>query len=315
MKLINSTKLCALLLIMCVLFTACSNNSDPSHSDESNFNVIFFRKVAREVYDNGWVFTFVNEGYKDTSRDSTNLAQYSFYGINIRYKHDDAYIHTYLRERPNGTRYYEYVAPPCLIFGEGSEAEKRDVQKVQQILDHTKTPEEILATNPDDYDFEVLDKDMFFSLIRKAITGQPQKEGTEVSYWEKPIYAFFTEPEYKDGYKFQIAFLHETGCVDELFIDVLYETGEEYDAYIQLSDLVSNGEATNEQKEAFALITSVTSAIKEDESFITECESYMRKSIGNIDFSRLYDFLYNIHINNHTLYYEQPIIISIEEVE
>ena len=55
------------------------------------------------------------------------------------------------------------------------------------------------------------------------------------------------------------------GCVDELWIDLLYQTGEGYRDYVQLSDLVASGEADAEQREAFALLGQVAERVKDSE--------------------------------------------------
>ncbi|MGI6744941.1 MAG: hypothetical protein ACOX45_01975 [Acutalibacteraceae bacterium] len=279
---------------------------------------MFFRKVARETLDNGWVYTFVYEDFKDKKNTDSGLIKYSFFGINLRYKYDDNYINkvVHIPENPEkGKTYTDIITPLFLMLGEGSQAEKNDMQLIEKILDSQKSAEELLALNPDDYTFESVDKEMFFRLMKTALTGEPQKEGEDKSYWEKPCYAFFSEPTYLSGYKFQIAFLQETGCVDELYIDVLYQNGNGYKDYVQLSDLVENNTATEEQKQAFERIVKITEEIKENENYITNADEYKNEMIGGVDFSRLYNFLNNIHTNKFELYHENPRIETIEGTE
>ncbi len=171
-----------------------------------------------------------------------------------------------------------------------------------QIINKEKNDEELLAIDPNNYQFEVLDKEMFFRLMHTAIEGEPQEEGTLRSYWNKPTYAFLDESVFSDGYKIQIAFLNETGLVDELYIDVLYQTGSSKFEYVQLSDLVDSGKATEEQKEAFELIREITETIKQSDRYITDADKYKDKKIGGIDFARLYKFLEDIHYNKLDVY-------------
>lgn len=288
-------------LVFICMFSSCGNKVNPG----------FTRKVAREVTEDGWVYTFVHEENKDKNKDDSGLAKYRFFGMNIRYKYDENYISTNLRvpeSERGGDPYTEVIIPTFLALGEGSKEEKEDMELIAKIIDSSHSVDYLLSLNPDDYEFKVVDKNMFFRLMRKALTSEPQKEGTDITYWEKPSYAFLTEETYIDGYKFQIAFLQETGCVDEIYIDVLYRTGDKYNDYIQLSDMIDDNSATQEQKEAFELITEIIQGIKENNLYNYNGESYKDLVIGGIDFSRLYEFLENIHNNNFTPYDDEPII-------
>ncbi len=292
-------KIISIMLILCFFLVLCSCNVD-SQGGENTSNssvsdvgksespkIAFYRKVARQTTDNGWVFTFVRDGMKNGN--DTNIIKYTFNGINIKYRYAEKY---------GGISSADNVRSRCLIFGYGSDAEQRDMDLVSSILSKDKTDEELLTLDPNDYTFEVLDKDIFFSLMRKSLTGEPQKEGTDLNYWDKPSYAFLAEEEYVDGYKFQVSFLNETGLIDELHIDVLFKTGEGRTDYDQLSDLVASGRATAEQIEAYELIQSMVVGIKENVSYIYNADAYRYKTIGKIDFSRLYKFLEDIHNNN-----------------
>ena len=186
------------------------------------------------------------------------------------------------------------------------------MQLVNTILDNSKTVEEILSLSEEDYNFEELDSEMFFRLVKQGLTGEAQKEGSSQLYWDKPSYAFLEEPAFVDGYKFQIAFLQETGCIDELYIDVLYEIGEGYRDYVQLSDLVESGTATAEQIDVFNLLYSITEDIKEAEVFKYDSKKYSDKKIGDIEFARLSTFLENIHNNKFTNYTKDVLILPVE---
>lgn len=264
-------------------FMAAGILSDNTTEDSG---IKFYRKVARRTLDNGWVYTFTREGTKDG--DDSNVIKYIFYGINVKYKYAEKY---------GGVSSEQNLDTGWLLFSQCSEAEKRDAELISSILSNAKTDEELLALDPNDYTFEVLDKDMFFELMREALTGEPQAEGTDQNYWDNPYFAFLEEQAYLDGYKFQICCLNETGLIDGMFIDVLYKTGEGATEYDQLSDLVATGKATAEQTEVFELIQSIASDIKENTSYISNAESYRDKIVDGIDFSRLYDFLNDMHNN------------------
>ena len=282
-KIILAILCCLSLLISC---NWSGEGSVTTDGTPEKVYVPFYRKVSRCTLDNGWVYTFVRDGMKDGN--DSEIFKYSFKGINIKYKYAEKYA---------GVSSDSDLITGCLLFGNGSDAERRDARLISSILSNDKTDEELLALNPDDYTFEVIDKEMFFRLMREALTGEPQEEGTDQNYWNKPEYAFLTEKIYQNGYKFQICFLNETGLVDELFIDVLYKTGEGQTEYEQLSDLVASGRATAEKKEAFDLICAIVSDIKETVSYLSNADSYTDKTVGGIEFSRLYSFLDDIHNN------------------
>lgn len=300
------------VVVFSLLLSACAKPNETNPATSNAQEVGFYRKVAREVCADGWVFTFVNNGYKDESIDDSDLIKYTFYGINLRYKYDERFIQTQTQTTDKGTTVTQTYVPALLIWGQGSDAQSRDMSIIDSILVNNHSVDDLLALDPNDYAFEELNKDMFFRLMRQALTGEPQKEGTEQSYWDKPTYAFFTEPAYVEEYKFQVAFLQETGCVDELYIDVLYRTGDDYNSYTQLSDLVDSGTATLEQKQAFELIQDIVNDIKEHENYIINADKYQSQVVAGIDFSRLYTFLKNIHENNYAMYYDKPIILSSE---
>lgn len=83
--------------------------------------------------------------------------------------------------------------------------------------------------------------------------------------------------------------------------------------YVQLSDMVDSGKATDEQKKVFEEIQDIVSKIKEKDIFIAGADKYKSETVGDVDFARLYTFLNNIYENKFDLYDEEPIIISIGE--
>ena len=194
-----------------------------------------------------------------------------------------------------------------LVWGMGSVAQARDREKIEAILSNGKEPEQLLALDPADYEFESIDGELFFGLMREALTGEPHAERTDLNYWNHQPAEILVEPEWTDGYRFQIGCLMGSGCVDEIYIDVLYRNGEGYKDYVQLSDLVENGTAIPEQTEAWALLQTVTEEIKQKDLFIARTDLYRDKTIAGIDFNRLLRFLTELHeAEDLSGYIEQP---------
>ena len=272
----------------------------------------FYIKSAWQMNDDGWVFVFKFENPYDKNADTSDLYPYSFMGINLRYRYNDNYIQTFERESKDGGTFIQRVLPSCLMFGDGSGEQKRDMEKIARIIQYQRNVRDLLAENPDDYEFEALDKEMFFRLMRECLTSEIPEDKQDITYWDKYSWALMAEPMYVDGYKFQIGYINTMGYVDIVYIDVLYETGNGYKDYVQLSDMTENGSADEGQTEAFELIKQIAADCMEQETYIADADSYKEKTVGGIDFGRLYQFLYNIHINNDAQYIVNP-IIEIEE--
>ena len=276
---------CIFLLSLC---SACGRQ-DPPSSEE--LNIPFYRKVARRQLDNGWVFTFVRDGMKNG--DDSDIIKYSFKGINIKYL---------CSEKNGSVSSKEDIITGCLLFGNGSDAQQKDMATVSQILTNTRTDEELLALNPSDYTFEVLDGEMFFALMHEALSGPPQREGTDLSYWEKPEYFFIVEKTYQNDYKFQISALNETGLIDVLHLDVMYKTGEGRADYQLLSDLIAQGKGSAEQQQAYELLQKAADEILAQNSYIAPLEICRGRTVGGVTFDRLCTILEDIHNNKFDNY-------------
>ena len=323
-------KLCVFLLTLVVigtLFSGCNNTPEDITDDpynimgddpydirnEGGFNVFVAKKIAREVREDGWVFSFIRN--IDKTGDDSEIIKNQFFGINIRYRFHDEFTKIQSHTLDDGTVVYEKYTPAVMIWGQGSEGQAQDMAMVEDLLGDSATDESLLALTTDDLSFSELDEDMFLRLLQEALTSDPQKEGTVLSYWEKPTYAFLVEQNYIDGYKFQVAFLQDTGCVDELFIDVLYREGDEITEYVQLSDLVASGDATQAQNELYQTISLIVESIKTEETFLAGSDEYKDRIIADVELSRLYAFLKNIHNNDLTAYQEDPIVEIVEGID
>ena len=302
-------------LFMSILFVAvCFVVNSCSVKNENEVEWHFSRSISRDFQSNGWCYSFVHEYNKSKEYVTKGDIHYSFYAINLRYSYSAEYIMSERRETKEIT-YIERYAPGVLIWGNGSQKQKHDMELIQnKILLQDRSVDELLALDPADYAFQELDKELFFRLMRESLTGEACKETTKQLYADKPTFAMLCEPEYIDGYKFQVAFVVGMGYIEEIYIDVRYQTGPEYDGFVQLSDLIDHGEAEEKQKEAFTFIQSLCSSVRGTDDLLIRSEEYQNLSIGDLDFSRLYAFMNAIHLNQYTSYIESPVIISLEEI-
>ncbi len=300
---IRKLSLCMLFLFVTLL---CACSTLKTSNEVSDISI--FRKVAREECEDGWVYTFMYEDYKDEKADDSGLLKYSFSGINIRYTYDKEYIQKKViyPEDENDDIITQIIYPTFLLLGDGSADEKADMALIYEILTPDRSVEELLAIDPDAYEFKTVDKDMFFRLMHTALTGEPQKEGSKLSYWDKPSYAIMCEEAFLSGYKFQVSCLHSTGFIDVIYIDVLYQDNSSDCGYVQLSDMIDNNTATEEQKKVFEKIKQIAEEIKGTDNYLINADSYKSLTIGDVDFSRLYTFLENIHNNSFEEYIIHP---------
>ncbi len=301
--------------VCCLVCTSCSRNpqsysaSTGSNSTDSSQNdqpILFYRKIAREFQSDGWCFSFIEEDMKE--KHDPDIIRYSFSGFNLRYRYITGYV-SYLpvENKETGKTDMRPYYTGMSNWVDGPEANKRDYKNVLGILDSTKEPEELLALDTDQFEFEVLDRDVFFKLMHEALGGEAHAEG-KAAYLNLPTWAMLVEPEYMDGYEFQVSYMNGMGCVDIIFIDVCYKNGARFDDYDQLSDLVEAGTASAEQVHAYQELKEIEKGIITNNSFLDGIDSYEQLTIGGVDFSRLAAILRNLEANNYLPYVREPVM-------
>ncbi len=289
--------------LMLAGFTACSESNadkgDVLHADELERGSIvenelavpdwgWSENVARRVTDDGWVYTF-NYTYNEFGVEEEDLIQYTFAGVNLRHKYSDAYYEFQVIEPKDPSMVTEILPRNMLSLGSPEYPElNRDMDKIMKILDYGKhevTRQELLGLKPEDVEFEQLDKDMFFSLMHEALTGEAHATGP---YGMLQNNGIVEEDKYSENYKFQVGYASAMGVLDIVYIDVLYKTGDRYNDYVQLSDIVKEEKATPEQMEAYELIQSIEKGIVEENKLMYGLLENEDKVVGGIDFYRLY---------------------------
>ena len=165
----------------------------------------------------------------------------------------------------------------------------------------SSSKEQLLELNSEDVELKHVDEELFFELMNKALTSEAHQEG---NYDYIPSYALLSEPEYTDGYKYQIGFINTMGCIDVIFIDVLYETGEGIRDYVQLSDLIDNNAANNKQVELYEELVRISEGIVRANDLLYDKQNI--KGMYNEELTRLYEFLQDIEDNNIEDYIVEP---------
>ena len=244
----------------------------------------------------------------------------TFIGLDLRHRYEegrwsDCYQMDY---SPDGTPVYmiNKIQATGRWFGQGSDAEKRDRKLVNEILKKALDPAIAGDPDPADYSFEVLDKDLFFDLLKKALAAAPN-EWTGKQRDVNLSRFLLVEPEWLDGYRFQIIGAVCQSGIDEVYIDVLYKTGDGFNDYVQLSDLAEEGKADAIQQELFHLLQDVRAAIKEQNSFTAMEAELTNKSIEGVDLGRLITFLQDLErgdLDVYGKYHDNPANLPWETV-
>ena len=113
-----------ILLILCqtTFFCACSDK------DKEYVEWKFSKKVARVVHEDGWVYTF-DYLYSKDGTDSDTLIPFQFYGVNLRYRYNDAYTET-INTTENGKNVTKTVpAVIQMLGGANSQGIKNDMKR------------------------------------------------------------------------------------------------------------------------------------------------------------------------------------------
>ena len=240
----------------------------------------------------------------------------TFIGLDLRHRYEEGRWAEVYQQESEDRYMINRVQAKGIWFGEGSDAEKRDRKLVNEILQKALDPQISGDPDPADYSFEVLDKDLFFDLLKKALAAAPD-EWTGKRRDSTLSTEILVEPEWQDGYRFQIISPVRQSGIDEVYIDVLYRTGDGFNDYVQLSDLAEEGKADALQQELFLLLQDVRAAIKEENSFTAREAVLKEKSIEGVDLGRLITFLQDLERGDLSIfgkYHDDPNILPWETV-
>ena len=270
--------------------SATENHSQETTEESIKGKYNRYQIYAREgdAAGDGWITTFEYEDAKDRSEapDSDSYPRYDYTICNVRYWDNDPVL-IYMRPpHQTGIKSGQYRNAG---YVSDAGALERDLDKIAGILKTGTKPEELLALDPASIEFEALDKDQFFRLMRTALTEDIREPDRQRSFDGLYDENYYREMVFLEGYIFRVSLLWGWGFMDEVFIDVAI--GNEND-YVLLSDLVEQGKATAEQQEAYALMRQTAESLKGREFEPNYgAEAYKDTVIGTIDFGRLYDMM------------------------
>lgn len=282
--------LLAALLVVPTLISCSHKNKEPFPKSEHDLR----NSCSVRNFDDGWTYCFSYQ-YFVPERSTEGRYPYLFNVINMKY----AFGKT-IMEDPNATQPQETMQYYSEKFSDPGIAS--DMRKIGELLgyemDVPPTKEELLAIDKNSITFEKIDKDMFFEMMEEALTAEYVREE---KYSDYPSYAFLHEPAWLNDYRFQIGYRNCNG-IKSVYIELLYKTGNRFNQYVQLSDLVRDGKATEEQKELNKLLEDIEKGIVSENDFLYHINEYKGKKIADVDLSRLADFLKDIESNKINSY-------------
>ena len=280
----------AALLVVPTLISCSHKNKEPFPKSEHDLR----NSCSVRSFDDGWTYCFSYQ-YFVPERSTEGRYPYLFNVINMKY----AFGKT-IMEDPNATQPQETMQYYSEKFSDPGIAS--DMRKIGELLgyemDVPPTKEELLAIDKNSITFEKIDKDMFFEMMEEALTAEYVREE---KYSDYPSYAFLHEPAWLNDYRFQIGYRNCNG-IKSVYIELLYKTGNRFNQYVQLSDLVRDGKATEEQKELNKLLEDIEKGIVSENDFLYHINEYKGKKIADVDLSRLADFLKDIESNKINSY-------------
>ncbi len=156
----------------------------------------------------------------------------------------------------------------------------------------------MLSLSTDDLEFKSIDENLFIRLVQEALTGEACVPGN----YTIPEYALLAEPDYEDDYSIQIGFMAVMGRVDVMLIDVIYPTGTGKYDFVQLSDMVENNTATDEQRELYSVLNNIAQGIVESGNMQYGFNEFENQVIAGTKIERLYTFIDDIVNGNWANY-------------
>ena len=239
-------------------------------------------KTATYEDKDGWVYKCSYHYYFD-GKDRENITPVTFIIANLRYRNGD---------------------PEFMMKNEESPAAARDMNKLARFLGYNsdpkhKTVEEILASDWDGLEFEVLDKGIIYDLIHQVVNQELQLKGKlEFEHTQ----GILNEKIYTDGYQFQIGIQTGNGHAKVIVLDVLYQTGVLASDYVQLSDLVAAGEVTADQMALYRRLKEIKEGIETEEDFCFGMTEFSSETIAGVELSRLYRMLSDVKKGDYLKY-------------
>ncbi|MBP3729355.1 MAG: M56 family metallopeptidase [Lachnospiraceae bacterium] len=272
--------------------TATENHSQETTAGSIKGKYNRYQIYAREgdAAGDGWITTFIYEDWVDRGgKSAEEIVDYQYNIYNVWYWDHEPVICFYVSHGYHGPLGTQSNPELYARFTDDPEGLERDLALIAGLLQSGTEPETLLALDPATVEFEVLDKDQFFRLMRRALTGEIREPERQRSFDGLDDENFFREPIFLDGYAFRVSILWAWGFMDEVYIDLALGNENEY---VLLSDLVEQGKATAEQQEAYALMRQIAENLKGREYEPNYgAESYKDTVIGTIDFGRLYTMM------------------------
>ena len=245
------------LCIILLLFSSGCNKEESIENDGLSY-------VSKCVYvdkQDGWFDYFCIElSKKDKTKSSVDGnyefnqdTNYIFDGINLKYQTiENHYIPIYDKTNKEVDK---VDAPyPSLSV---SATYRDEIKRINTFFSNKKFTKKITVEDLKDLQLDKIDKETLVNLFNMAYEKDPIELG---KYINLPS-ILVTSSISNNGYQFQVGYFAEYGNITKINIEVIYDDGT------YLSDLISNGDSTNEQEELYKKINSIENSVISNQNF------------------------------------------------
>ena len=294
----KKTILSLTLVLVTILAVTASAFALVGFTDQESFNETAAPTVryssASAITEDGWLYVMDYYDYGQSVPEDI-IDVYNFQCVDLRYADESCRISS--------------IDSPYLVYAASRTSANRGLEAANlasdlhqinnMILTKDKSPAELLALDPAEFAFSYIDKELFFSLLKEALSKETVEMCDQQSHLDGIAYgpALLTEPAFADGYRFQVAY-HNTvlacatdGCVQHLYIDLQYET---VDGCVLLSQLVEQGVATDAQVQLHEQLCAIAKAIIANDDYTADAEHYGKLTIDGVDLGRLAPMLSSV---------------------
>lgn len=257
-----------LLIFGSLLISGCSGiyNDNLVNNDFPKF---VSKCYVSEIDNDGWFKYLCIEPPKENpdKKDVINnfifneSVNYSFDGINLKYKTIDGYYIPVYDDDKNEISKIEAPYPSYSV----SEKYRYEIKKINKFLDDKKFKNVISLDDLEGLELEFFSKEELVSMFNYAYNKDPIELG---KYVDLPFVSI-TNSVSKNGFYFQVGYYSEYGNISKVNIEVIYDDGS------HLSDLVRDGKSSEEQNELYSTINNIEQfIILEQELDISKSNDY-----------------------------------------
>lgn len=219
----NLKKCLLMMMILSTFILAACNADDENKQEETTFKDIiqFDSKISMRENDDGWLYYFLCEYSKDTSKPYA----YIFDGYNLKYKQIEGFE---IKVTDKNGVLLDKISPkiPYLLAHDDYQA---DILAISDFFEKLAPATRLEEKDLDGLELKIVDKGLLLELYNECIESEPVITN---KYYDFPQ-ADMVQDKLKDGYVWQVSYFMVKGVIKSINIELIYDGG------IYLTDLVA----------------------------------------------------------------------------